>query len=434
MRLVVVGGGITGLAAAYEAVVRGADVTLLEASERLGGEVWTESVDGVPLEWGPDSFVASKPAASELARELGLELIEPEPVARRAYLVRGGALVPFPPGLVMGIPRGIRSALRATPGTGLRAAVRAAWEPVIPGGVHDEPVSELAARRLGPTWARRLVVPLVEGVYGAPGDRLGARAALPQFAGRGSLVRTAKRQPTLTRAAFLSIRGGMGRVVERLGHELESADVRLRSSAVAIERSGDGFVVRTSDGDVTADRVLVAIPAPLASSLVETIASRAAEALARIRFGSSVVVQLRYRPEAIGRPLDGAGYLVPREEGFLHAACTWSSAKWGHGGDTWLRAIVTTSSAVQLPDEELQRRVTKEVARIVRISDEPSDVRMHRWEVALPVYAPGHLDLVESIERELPDGLAVAGASYRGLGVPDCVAGGRSAAARLLEI
>src|SRR5437588_3806286 len=193
-------------------------------------------------------------------------------------------------------------------------------------------------------------------------------AALPQFAGARSLVATATRQPELAGAPFLSVRGGMGRFVERLVQELQGIDLRLRAPVHEIDRGDDGFRVRTGDTDVEADRVLVAIPAPLAAPILRDIAPTASEALARIGFGSSAVIQLRYESRAVGRPLDGAGYLVPREEGLGHAACTWVSAKWGHAGDVWLRAIVTSSPALEMDDAELQHRVQREVARVMRIS------------------------------------------------------------------
>src|SRR5439155_21789548 len=143
------------------------------------------------------------------------------------------------------------------------------------------------------------------------------------------------------RPASPRVRGGVGRLLERRGREIESADVRLRCPAVALDRRDDAYLVRPSGANVPADRVLVAIPAPFAAQIVEDVSPHAADALAGIRFGASVVVQLRYEPTAVGRPLDGAGYLVPREEGLVHAACSWSSAKWGHGDETWLRAVVT---------------------------------------------------------------------------------------------
>jgi protoporphyrinogen/coproporphyrinogen III oxidase len=443
VRLVVVGGGIAGLSAAWEAR-RVADerglsleITLIEREPRVGGKILTERAEGIALEWGPDSFLASKPAARELADELGLGVIHPLDSARRAYLLTRGNLRPFPSGLVMGIPRGVGGLARAVqsgivaPG----AAARAAIEPFLPGPpIGDGAASAELRRRLGRGWSTNLVEPLLEGVYGAPADELGMRGVLPAFADGRSLVRTARRLPQPPNPPFLSIDGGMGRLAEALERELMKEDVRLRLPAVGVVRRDGRLFVDLEDDTIEADAIVVAVPAPSAVPLLRPVVPETARVLEGIRFSSSAVVLLRYAERGLGRVRTGSGYLVPWNEGLAHAACSWVTSKWPHRSrDAWLRAIVTSPEHLRADDDALVARVTDEVRTVMRATAPPAEVRLHRWDQALPVYAPGHLERVEFAERALPASIALAGASYRGLGVPDCITSGRAAARRVLD-
>jgi protoporphyrinogen/coproporphyrinogen III oxidase len=443
VRLVVVGGGIAGLSAAWEAR-RVADerelsleITLLEQEPRVGGKILTERAEGIALEWGPDSFLASKPAAREMADELGLGVIHPLDSARRAYLLTHGDLRPFPSGLVMGIPRGVGGLARAAengivaPG----AAARAAIEPFLPGPpLGDGAASAELRRRLGRGWSTDLVEPLLEGVYGAPSDELGMREVLPGFAGERSLVRAARRLPQPPDPPFLSIDGGMGRLADALQQELTKEDIRLRTTAIAVVRRGEGLAVDLEGDSIQADAIVVAIPAPAAGPLLRPVAPETARSLEGIRFSSSAVLLLRYPERTLGQAPTASGYLVPRTEGLAHAACSWVTSKWPHRSrDVWLRPIVTSPEHLRADDEALVARVTREVGTVMRATSPPAETHLHRWDQALPIYAPRHLERVEQAERSLPASIALAGASYRGLGVPDCIASGRAAVRRLLD-
>ena len=442
MRLVVVGGGIAGLSAVWEAR-RVADerelsleITLLEQEPRIGGKILTERAEGIALEWGPDSFLASKPAAQELAGELGLTLVHPLDSARRVYLLQRGDLHPVPSGIVMGIPRGVAGVARAVRNgiVSPAAAARAAIEPLIPGPPGDGAASGVLRRRLGPGWSTNLVEPLLEGVYGAPADELGMRGVLPAFADGRSLVRTARRLPQPPNPPFLSIDGGMGRLAEALERELMKEDVRLRLPAVGVVRRDGRLFVDLEDDTIEADAIVVAVPAPSAVPLLRPVVPETARVLEGIRFSSSAVVLLRYAERGLGRVRTGSGYLVPWNEGLAHAACSWVTSKWPHRSrDAWLRAIVTSPEHLRADDDALIAHVTDEVGTVMRTTAPPAEVRLHRWDQALPVYAPGHLERVELAERALPASIALAGASYRGLGVPDCITSGRAAARRVLD-
>jgi protoporphyrinogen/coproporphyrinogen III oxidase len=441
-RLVVVGGGIAGLAGARAALAAaaaaglGLRATVLEASGRAGGEVWTEEVDGTPIDWGPDSFIASKPRGSELAAELGLgnDLI---PVAPgRSFLLRGGRLLPIPPGTALGVPvrpaalvEAVREGLLT-----LWGALRAAAEPALPPMDGREPsAKELARTRLGGEVADRLVEPLLRGVFGAPGSRIGAWAAFPQAAGARSLVLALR--SSRPRPSFVSIRGGMGRLVDALVAELPAGTIRLNRAAVGFEAGRGGFRVRTSGGPLAADAVLVAAPAPAAAAVLRAAAPRTAGRLSGISYGASAVVLLRYPPRSLAHPLDGSGYLVDPSGPGVVAACSWLSTKWPHlddGRGPWLRAVVTDTAALELPDDELRSRAAAEVGGVVRARAEPSVTRIVRWNPALPVFGPGHRDRVRSAVAALPPGIALAGASLGAVGVPDCIASGEEAARRLV--
>jgi protoporphyrinogen/coproporphyrinogen III oxidase len=443
VRLVVVGGGIAGLSAAWEAR-RIADeggvslqITLLEQEPRLGGKILTEPAEGIALELGPDSFLASKLAGRELVDELGLTLVRPLETARRAYLYRGGELRPFPAGLVMGIPRelagvarGVRSGI-VSAGAGARAAI----EPFLPGmPVGDGVASAELRRRLGRGWSTNLVEPLLEGVYGAPTAELGMREVLPAFAGERSLVRAARRLPRPPDPPFLSVEGGMGRLVEALKRGLANEDLRFRASARAIVRREERLFVDVGDESLQADAIVLAVPAPSAGPLLRPVAPETARELEAIRFSSSAIVLLRHSAQTLGRARTGSGYLVPSAEGLAHAACSWVTSKWpNRSADVWLRAIVTSPDHLRAGDESLVARVAEEVGTVMRATGTPLETRLHRWDHALPVYGPGHFESVDRAERGLPESIALAGASYRGLGVPDCIANGRAAARWLLD-
>ncbi len=440
-RLVVVGGGVAGLAAARAARLAALrerlplEVVLLEAEPRLGGKVLTEVADGAVLEWGPDSFLGTKPGARELAAALGLEPELVTAASAPVYLWLGGRLRALPPGLAMGVPTGLRALLGTVRHgiVGPFAALRAAAEPLLPrtpGGS----VGEVARRRLGRRAAVRLVEPIVSGIFGAPADELDLSTCLPHLAEARSWVLATAGRPSAP-ASFLAPRRGMGRIVERLRDELAGEDLRPGCPARAVGRDGRRFRVETDDGEERADAVVLAVPAPAARALLGAGAPAVADALAGISSRPAAVVHLRYRPEAVRRPLPGAGFLAVPEEGGTVAAGTWLPWKWPHLAEAGarLRAIVTDRAALDLPDAELLGRAVEEVGRVLDAPAGPEEVRVRRWADATPVYAPGHAGRVAAARAALPDRLALAGASYEGPGVPDCARSGEAAARALVE-
>lgn len=442
-RLAVVGGGIAGLAGAREARriagERGLalQVDLFEASGRLGGKAFTErDPDGTPVEWGPDSFLAAKPEAAELARELGLELVSPG--ATDAYLWIRGKLRPLPEGVTLGVPTGPRGAVEAvrTGVLGPGAALRAAMEPLLgPVPPDDGSVGELLRRRLGPGAAERLAAPLLGGVYGVHPDELGTDMVLAQVPGARSLAAAMRRRRRPEGPVFLAPAEGTGSLIERLAAELADVEVHLGAPVRSVTEDDGGYRIVLSDGEAEADAVLLAVPAPEAATLLRPVPGPAASALARIRFSSSAVVRLDYGPGAVTVPPGASGFLVPAGEPGIIAAGTFVGEKWPHQGlgHPVVRAIVTDPTGVELPEEALIDHVAADVGRILAAGSPPERVRAHRWTRALPIYGPGHRELVRAVREErLPGSLAVAGASYEGVGLPDCIRTGRDAARSLV--
>lgn len=461
MGVLVIGGGITGLAAARALVRDGVPVTLVEASPRLGGKIATERTDGLVLEMGPDSFLATRPAAVALCRELGLgdELVGTlDP--RKVYIRHRGELVPMPEGLGLVLPTRAmpfaRTRLFSWPEK-LRMAKDVVWPRMLPDG--DIAVGTFLRRRLGSPLVDRLAGPLVGGVYGTPIDELSLDAVVPQLRvaerdhrsllaagladGRRMREMIAKRPPgTRSLGTFVSLRGGMETLVDALEAELAAAgaDARTGCGVRALSRAGTGVAARFEDGSLGRfDGAILAVPAPAAARLLEGEVPGAAAALGTVPHGTSILVTLAYPRERVGRELVGHGYLVPASEGGPISACTWSSEKWpGRAPDdvVLLRMFVRDEgSATSLPEAELIAAARADAERTLRIAAEPLLTRISRWDGAMPRYTTGHLDRVAAIEAAVTawPAVTVAGASYRGVGLPDCVTQGVAAATRMGE-
>jgi oxygen-dependent protoporphyrinogen oxidase len=461
MRVLVVGGGITGLVTARALARDGASVLLAEAGDRLGGKVATERVDGFLVEQGPDSFLATRPAAITLARELGLGAgLVGTRDPRAVYIRHRGRLVPMPEGLGLVLPTRAmpfaRSALFSLPEK-IRMAADVVSPRLLDGD--DVAVGTFLRRRLGDPLVDRLAGPLVGGVYGTPIDELSLDAVVPQlrtaerehrsllFAGladgramrRAIAARPAGAKPL---GVFVSLRGGMDLFIDALVASAvdAGADVRTRHGVRTLARAGAGVAARFCDGSTTRfDAAVIAAPAPVAAVLLDDELPAAARALDGIPHGTSILVTLAYRRERVGRHLVGHGYLVPPTEGGAIAACTWTSEKWPDRApdDALLcRVFVRDEDAwTSLPDADLVAAARADVERTLDIAGEPVLVRVARHQGSMPRYTVGHPGRVLAIEAALATWPAVVttGASYRGVGLPDCVSQGLAAAAAVRE-
>ncbi|MBV9947485.1 MAG: protoporphyrinogen oxidase [Myxococcales bacterium] len=468
--LLVVGGGITGLSAAYAALGRarelGTDVrvTVLERQARLGGSMITERHEGFVLDGGPDSWVANKREATELARELGLErsLVTTNAQNRRYDVVWKGKLHPVPAGLVLGVPTQLWPLVR----TGLfswRAKLRMALEPFVPARRFeseddDESIADFAARRLGREAAERLVAPLLGGITAADASDVSVRAAFPQLCAmereHGSLIRgmRAAAKERRARAAagrdpgpFVSLEGGVGQLVAALADKVREggASVRLGVAARSLRREGARWAVDLADGErlSPADAVVLAVPAHAAARICSGVDAELVRALSAIPYTSTATAFLAFRREDVAHPLGGMGFVVPRNAGRALLAATWVSSKWdgrAPEGHVLLRAFfggVGREEILAGGDDALVSRARDELRALMGIDPQPLWSRVFRFEAARAQMRVGHLAAMRDLRRRLAEvapGVLVAGDGFDGAGIPDAIRQGRSAGRELV--
>lgn len=464
MSVLVVGGGITGLAAARSLALDGVPVVLAEAGRRLGGKVSTEHVDGFTIEHGPDSFLATRPAGTALVRALGLgdELTGTAGV-RRVYIRHRGRLVPMPEGLGLVLPT------RALPFAKTRLfswpeKLRMAKDLLAPRSMpaDDIAVGLYLRRRLGDPLVERLAGPLVGGVYGTPIDELSLDAVVPTLRtaerehrslllagladGRAMRAAMAKRAAANPGAkplgAFVTLRGGLGGLTEAVAASAVEHGAILRTGlgVRSLARAGTGVLAAFADGSSERfDAVVLTTPANAAAVLLDATLPEASRQLDTVPQGTSVLVTLAYPRDRVGHDLVGHGYLVPRSEGGPVAACTWSSEKWdgrAPDGMALLRMFIRDEGpSTMLPEASLVAAARADAERTLSIAGEPVLVRTDRYEHAMPRYTVGHIERVAAIDAAMAEWPAVvlAGASYRGVGLPDCIAQGQAAATRVAE-
>lgn len=451
MRIAVVGGGIAGLAAArrLEALLPEAELTLVERESRLGGKILTEHTQGFLVEGGPDSFLSRKARGPELCEEVGLgdELVGRRPENARTFVRRHGRLQPLPGGLTGMVPTDL-DALADHPLLSPEGRERLAAEvELAPArGGDDESVASFFTRRLGREAYENLVEPLTTGIYAGDGDRLSLAATFPGLRAleleHGSVIRGLLAQPAPTGGElppFVALRSGMGALVDAVLRRLGRTSVRTRTTAAALERGPSGYALVLADGEtIPADGVVLAVPAFAVAELLAGLDDGLATAHAEIPYASSALVSLGFHDEEVPRPLDAYGYVVPRAEGSDVLACSWTSSKWeGRAPDGCALVRVHTGrfggrDPSTEPDDELVALAREEVG-LLGITAEPSLVRIHRWPRSMPQYVLGHVERVARIDAALEGhpGLAVAGAAYRGVGVPDCIGSGEGAAESL---
>jgi oxygen-dependent protoporphyrinogen oxidase len=457
--VVVVGGGVTGLAAAYELTRAdpAPDVTLVEASDRVGGKLLTTPFAGRLLDEGADAFLVRVPWAVDLCGEIGLEHDLVAPATGTAYVWSRGRLRRLPEATVLGVPTDL-DALAASGLVSDAAVARAAEDLERPADAPagDETVGALVRRRLGDEVLERLVGPLVGGINAGDADRLSVRAVTPQLAAARdagpSLVAALRAQRDATARStppgtpmFLSPRAGMGALADGLAAAVrERATVRTGAAARSVTSGPAGTWRVSGDGvDVTADAVVVTAPAPAAAGLLAGPCPVAASTLRALDHASVALVSFAYPREAIDHPLDGSGFLVPAVEGLFMTACSWATSKWAHlaeAGDDVVLRVSAGRAGDALPvtdatDGEIVDRLRADLRTTMGIDGPPSGVRISRWPEGFPQYAPGHLDRVAALDAALAaaaPGVVAAGAWSRGVGVPACIHAGRDAAHRTL--
>lgn len=439
-RFAVIGGGISGLVAAHRLRAAGAEVTVYEAAERVGGKLHTARLAGTAFDLGAEAFLARRPEALALAAELGLEVVNPSQA--RAAIRAGGQLHPIPSATVTGIP----TTAEAVDGVLSPEAVRrVAAEPTAPPARVDATttVGGLLRERVGDEVVDRLVDPLFGGVYAGRADGLGLRATMPGFADalarEGSVLAAARSLlPANPSAApvFGAVRGGYGALLAALDR-----GVRTAATVHGLSRNSSGWRVhlgaRPSPEMLDVDGVVLAVPAPAAAKLLGEHAPDAAAANGEIELASVAVIGLAF-DESVELP-QRSGVLIASGEPCTAKAFTFSSRKWPHLPPGMVRASVGRfgqERTLQCSDAELIAAVRTDLAELTGVTATPVDTVLQRWGGGLPQYAPGHDDRVARIESavaELP-GLGVAGAALHGVGVPACIATADAAAQQLLAV
>lgn len=459
-RIAIVGGGISGLAAAFaleKQRVQGAalDYAVFESGSRFGGVLVTEHVDGCLIEAGPDSFLTEKPWASDLCREIGLgdQLIGSNDHDRKTYILVKGRLVAIPDGLMFMVPTMILPAVLSplfSAGTKLRIAQE--WFHPPRKAERDESVAEMVQRHYGAEMVDRLADPLLSGVYGGEASQLSVRAVLPRFAemeakhgslGRAMLAARKKMAQAAKGPAkplFTSLKDGMQQMVDAVVCRLSVSSLRPSTAVQGLQRQDGGWVISAGYASDQFDAVILAAPAQVAAQLVHACSAELAAELAAIQYTSSITVNLGYDQKVRSSLPPGFGFLVPRSEGKRMLAATFVHNKFPHRTPpdrALLRCFIGgagNDQVLQLSDEEILRTVREELRSIIRITAEPLFSRIYRWQGAMAQYGVGHLERLQRIEArvaQLP-GLALAGNGYRGIGVPDCIRSGSEAAHRVV--
>jgi len=460
-RIAIIGGGISGLSAAYtleEKRRAGVEVeyVLYEASSRFGGVLVTDRVDGCILEAGADSFLTEKPWAIELCKKLGLgdQLIGSNDAERKTYIVVRGKLVEMPDGLMFMVPTKLAPTVLSplfSWGTKLRMAREWFHPPHKANG--DETVAAFVERHYGAEMVDRLADPLLSGVYGGEASQLSVRAVLPRFAemeakhgslgramlaARGAIARASQGAPP---PLFTSLKDGMQQMVDALLGVLDRESLRSGANVQAVSPEAGGWVVSAGLGSDEFDAVILALPTRTAGALLLRSGKELASELAGIDYSSSVTVALGYDKQVRESLPPGFGFLVPRREGKRMLAATFVHNKFPHRAPAD-RAIVRCflggargEQTLALPDDEILRIVRKELDQILHLSAEPLFARVFKWRGAMAQYGVGHLERLQRIEalRQKLPGLALAGNGYSGIGVPDCVRSGTTAVEETLS-
>jgi oxygen-dependent protoporphyrinogen oxidase len=456
-RIAIIGGGISGLSAAFALEKHrrtgvAIEYSLFESSPRLGGVLLTESIDGCLVEAGPDSFLTEKPWAADLCREVGLadQLIGSNDRDRKTYILVNGRLVPMPDGLMFMVPTKILPAIWSPLfSTRTKLRMMREWFHSPHNPATDETVASFVERHYGREVVDRLADPLLSGVYGGQADKLSLRAVLPRFAdmeaSHGSLGRalisTLQKtpKPAAPKPLFTSLKNGMQQMADAILSHLPPAALHRNTPVQAVQQQRNGWLVSAGLASDLFDAVIISTSAQAAARL--GLPAQLVSVLAAIEYTSSVTVTLAYNQQVRQGLPPGFGFLLPRSEGKRLLAATFVHNKFPHRAPAD-RALIRCflggardPAILDQPDDEILRIVRQELREILNLAADPLFTRIYKWRDAMAQYNVGHIERISAIEQacgELPN-LALAGNAYHGIGVPDCVRSGTEAANRILQ-
>ncbi len=465
MKLTIIGGGIAGLSAAYYATKQAKEenipleLTLLEADAHWGGKIKTERVDGFVVEGGPDTFLATKPWAMALCKELGLSdrLHGTNPDQKNTYVLHKNRLQSLPDGLAMMIPGKVMPMLTTRLLNPLQK-LRIGLDFILPvrKGDADESLGSFISRRMGRATYENLIEPLMSGIYAGDGDQLSLQSTFPFLhdfeikygsLARGAIkmyrARVKSQKQAGSRSVFRTPTTGLAEITEALVNYIEEngADLRLNIAVKSLERS-NVLTVKLDDGTtLETDAIILATPPYVAGKIIGAHLPELASVLESVPYVSTATVSLAYKLDDLPRALDGYGYVIPRREGRKALACTWTSTKFPHRapeGHALVRVFIGRAGQeddIIWDDDKLLDIAREELELTLGISAEPIVSRVFIWEKAMPQYNLGHPEKLVAIDAALAEmpNIALAGNGYRGIGIPDCINSGELAAKKILE-
>jgi oxygen-dependent protoporphyrinogen oxidase len=459
--VVIVGGGITGVTAAYYLQKKINEeklpitYTLVEANEQLGGKIRTEYRDGFVIERGPDSFLARKTSASKLVREVGLEDQLTYNTTGQAYILINKELYPIPEGSIMGIPTKLSPFITTRLFSPI-AKARAGADLVLPRSQQqgDQALGQFFRRRLGNQVVDHLIEPLLSGIYAGDIDKLSLMSTFPQFYEvekkyRSLIVGMSKFAPRKKPAnaakksggIFLTLKTGLESLVEAVEDKLDSKAVKKGTAVRNISKAENRYELILESGEaLSADSVVMAAPHEVTASLFSQLGI--GEKLQQIPSTSVATVALAFPKSAVSNDVHGTGFVVSKKSDYTITACTWTNKKWPHStpeGKVLLRCYVgraADQSIVYQSDEEILATVLRDLNKVMNISAEPDFYYITRWKKAMPQYTVGHQERIESVQKQFQaeaPGVFLTGASYEGVGLPDCIVSGEKAVEQILD-
>ncbi|MBD8003800.1 protoporphyrinogen oxidase [Bacillus norwichensis] len=455
-KVVVIGGGITGLSAAYylQKTIReknlSCDVLLVEASHKLGGKFQTVYKDGFTIERGPDSFLERKKSAAELATDVGLKDELVNNTAGRSFVLANEKLHPMPKGAVMGIPTKITPFI-TTDLFSIQGKMRAAADFVMPRSKvsGDQSLGGFFRRRLGDEVVENLVEPLLSGIYAGDIDRLSLMSTFPQFYQveqkyRSLIMGMKKTTPAgpkkevnaKNQGIFLTLKGGLQSLIKATEENLEPSSILKGTRVVSIVNNNEkGYKLQLNNGEwLEADSIILTLPHPALADLFPY--NPVIQELREMPATSVATVAMAFDAKDVDDHLDGTGFVVSRNSDYTITACTWTHKKWPHTtpeGKVLLRCYVGRAgeeTVVDLSDEEIERIVLADLKRTMDLTAKPNFTIVTRWKQAMPQYTVGHKERIDKIKSDFQNnmpGVFIAGSSYEGLGIPDCIDQGKAA-------
>ena len=464
-KIIIIGGGIAGLAAAFRIqreIKEGANLEciLLEGSNHFGGKISTEKLDGFIIERGPDSFISQKPAAIQLCKQLGLEdrLTGTNPGAPSTFVYTGGKLVTMPDGLSLMIPTKFLP-FALTPLFSLPGKIRMAFDLLIPKKQDngDESLASFVRRRMGEEALNKMAEPMLAGIYASDPEKMSITSTFPMFvetekkyrslilgmlARKKAMLMNAVKRPSSAYSLFMTLKDGLGEMVDAVIKKSPDIQFKSGTKVVGIERNKEKWHLKLDDGSENqVDAVIVATPGTVTAKLLQNITPDSAELLNSIHYVSTATVTLGYKKEGFSHSLDGFGFVVPKAEGCSILACTWTSSKFPHRAPkdyVMLRCYVGGALQEEVAEkdtETLETLVRKDLQQIMGITETPIFCKVFKNSKSNVQYHVNHSQKIDSIMEDLKNypGLFLAGSAYRGIGIPDCIQNGNLAAESALK-